>query len=317
MRIIDHESIMKLNIKPYECYCWVKEMLEQKDLVVLPAKISMKQPNHVFYNIMPCIIPQENVAGVKIVNRYPSRIPSLDSQIILYDFNTGKIKAMMDGNFITAMRTGAVAALSIQLLAVENFKTIGLIGLGNTARAVFRILLDLYNDRNMEVKLYSYKDQAEIFIKEFEKHKNISFTTCPTYEEIVEDSDIVISCVTFAENNFCSNEFYKEGCLVVPIHTLGFQNCDLYFDKVYADDLNHVKDFKYFHEFKKFAEISAVIKGEAEGRENKRERIIVYNIGIAMHDIFFAEKIYKLIDTNNKEVGMNVYLRPPNQKFWL
>ena len=51
---------------------------------------------------MPVIIPYLNVAGVKEVIRYPERIPSLDSQIIIYDLNTGKPQAIMDGNWITA-----------------------------------------------------------------------------------------------------------------------------------------------------------------------------------------------------------------------
>ena len=29
---------------------------------------------------------------------------------------------------------------------------------------------------------------------------------------------------------------------VIPVHTRGFQNCDLFFDKVFADDTDHVKD---------------------------------------------------------------------------
>ena len=43
---------------------------------------------------------------------------------------------------------------------------------------------------------------------------------------------------------------YRKGCLVIPVHTRGFQNCDLCFDKVYADDTAHVCGFKYFNEFK-------------------------------------------------------------------
>ena len=33
---------------------------------------------------------------------------------------------------------------------------------------------------------------------------------------------------------------------MVPVHTRGFSNCDLFFDKVFADDYGHVKHFKYF-----------------------------------------------------------------------
>ena len=72
---------------------------------------------------------------MKLITRYPERKPSLDSEILLYDLNTGENIALLDGNWITAMRTGAVAAHSVKLLAIESFKEIGIIGLGNTARA--------------------------------------------------------------------------------------------------------------------------------------------------------------------------------------
>lgn len=74
-------------------------------------------------------------------------------------------------------------------------------------------------------------------------------------------------------------------------------NCDLFFDKVYADDTDHVKHFKYFNQFKRFAEVSDVLNGAAEGRQSDSERILVYNIGLSMHDIYFAAKIYQLAET--------------------
>lgn len=282
--------------------------------MILPPKISMKQEGHVFYNTMPCIIPQYNIAGVKVVSRYPGRTPSLDSQILLYDLKAGKLKALIDGNYITAMRTGAVAAHSIELLSIDNYKTIGMIGLGSTARATCRVLLENNPDKKILIKLYRYKDHAEAFIDKFAKYTNVTFRICSTYEEVVTDSDVVVSSVTYAEKNFCEDKCFKPGCLVVPIHTLGFQNCDLFFDKVYADDIEHVRGFKYFDKFRRFAEIADVITGNAVGRENDQERIIVYNIGIALHDIFFAEKVYQLLDDVDEA---KVDFEPPKEKFWL
>jgi alanine dehydrogenase len=314
MKIVSHEQIMQLDISPLQCYEWVEEMLKNKDEAVLPAKISMKQKGHIFYNVMPCILPQNKVAGVKIITRYPDRVPSLDSLIMLYNFETGELKAILDCNYITAMRTGAVAAHSIQLFAINNYETIGMIGLGNTARAAFKVLIELNKGRKLNVKMFSYKNHAELFINEFKKYNNIKFITCSKYEEIINNSDVVISCVTFTENDFCTDEFFKEGCLVVPVHTRGFQNCDLFFDKVFADDTGHVKDFKYFNKFRNFAEVSDVLKGRAQGRINNKERIIVYNIGIAIHDIFFAEKIYQILNSGTET---NVNFKASMQKFWI
>lgn len=121
MRIITHEDIVNLKITPIQCYEWAKKMIQNKNRTVLKPKISMKFGDTGFYNTMPAILPDEHVVGVKVVSRYAMRTPSLDSQLLLYDLETGKLKALMDANYITTMRTGAVAAYSIQLLAKRTF----------------------------------------------------------------------------------------------------------------------------------------------------------------------------------------------------
>ena len=100
-----------------------------------------------------------------------------------------------------------------------------------------------------------------------------------------------------------------------PIHTLGFTNCDLFFDKVFADDTGHVHHFKNFDKFKNFAEVCDVVNGEKQGRENDSERILTYNIGISIHDINFAANIYSMILSADGEVP-SVNFEDPTEKFW-
>lgn len=314
MKIISFDEIRNLNISPKECYEWVEEVISNKREMLLPAKISLKPdiPN-VFYNTMPCILPEAGWAGVKLVTRYPLRKPSLDSEILLYDLNSGENVALLDGNWITAMRTGAVAAHSIKVFAIPEFSEIGFIGLGNTARATLSVLLAIEPERVMTIKLKKYKNQHELFADKFAEFKNISFVYCDTYEEVVRNSDVIVSAATVFEEDICTNECFKEGVLVVPIHTRGFTNCDLFFDKIYADDTNHVKGFKYFNQYRFFAEVSDVIANKAVGRENSKERIIVYNIGIAIHDMYYAGKIYEMC----KDKCIDVSLKAPKEKFWI
>lgn len=66
-------------------------------------------------------------------------------------------------------------------------------------------------------------------------------------------------------------------------------------DKVYADDTDHVKGFKYFSQFREFHQIEAVLKGEAEGRKSDTERILSYNIGLGLHDVLYASRIYDML----------------------
>lgn len=314
MKVITFDDIKALGVTPHECYSWVNETISRKREAILPAKIHMAPSEDTFCNVMPCIIPQIS-GGVKIVTRYPSRIPSLNSQIVLLDSTTGEIMCLMDGNWITAMRTGAVAAHSIATLAKKDFKTIGMLGLGNTARATLLVLAEEFPNRELDVKLLKYKGQEDLFAERFSKYRNIHFSKVDNIVTLVKGSDVIISCVTYLKDDICPDSAYDEGILIVPVHTRGFMNCDLFFDKVFADDRSHVCGFKYFDRYKYFAEMTDVVNGIAEGRTDDKERILAYNIGIAIHDICFASKVYKMI--SDKGIAEDIDMRAPTEKFWL
>lgn len=74
---------------------------------------------------------------------------------------------------------------------------------------------------------------------------------------------------------------------------MGFQNCDLAFDKIFCDDLGHISHFKYFNQYKSVGEMTDILSGKISGRDTDSERILAYNIGISIYDIYFAMKIYK------------------------
>lgn len=314
MRLVTFDRIKEAGITPNECYRWVTDAIAHKKDAILPPKISLKpEIPGVFYNTMPSIIPQLDAGGVKLVTRYPERSPSLDSQILLYDLQTGKNLALVDGNWITTMRTGAVAAHSASLLAVKDFSVLGFIGLGNAARATLLVLLSVYPEKAFTIKLKKYKDQHTLFARRFSEFPQVTFEMMDTYEEVVRGSDVVFSAATVLQTDICSDECFQEGVLLIPIHTRGFTNCDLFFDKVYADDVNHVKGFRNFSKFRFFAEVSAVVNGQAPGRESSKERILAYNIGISLHDIYFAKKIYDRIGGDCPDISLN----GPKEKFWI
>lgn len=314
MKVISFEDVKKLNLKMEDYYCWAKDVFKGKENSILPPKISMKKEGHIFINVMPSVIDDIGAHGVKIVSRFPKNTPTLDSQILLYNSENGNPLAILDGNFITAYRTGAVAALAINELAINNYESIGIIGLGNIAYATMNVLISTLNNRNIKVKLYKYKDQAEKFIKYYEKYDFINFEIVDTYEKLIVNSDVIVSCVTSTDINFGKDEWFKEGCLVVPVHTMGFQNCDLFFDKVIVDDMGHVECFKYFNKFKEKYELADVLKNSELGRKNNKERILAYNIGNSIFDIYFAKKIYDMLKDKNT---IEIDLKPPIEKEWV
>ena len=322
MKIINFEDIRSLSISPSKCLEWVDETICNKKIATLPPKISMKPFDGVFCNVMPSIIPygSEEISrgGVKVVTRYPDRVPSLESCILLMNAATGEFLTLMDGTWITAMRTGAVAAHSALLFAKNNFSVIGMMGLGNTARATLLVLAEKIKDREITVKLLKYKGQEESFAERFSEYNNLKFVYVDTAEKMVMGSDVVISGATYLPLDVCPDECFDEGVLVVPIHTLGFTNCDLFFDKVFADDLGHVHHFKNFNKFKQFAEVSDVVNGIKPGRENDRERILLYNIGVSIHDIYFAASIYEIMKQDGILDSLpEADLKIPLEKFWV
>lgn len=316
MKVIGFREIQGAGIDPAEYITWAGEALRLKTNAVLPPKSSMKPSGegyeNVFFNCMPCLIPQIQRGGVKLVTRYPERRPALDSEILLYDMSDGSCLALMDGDLITAMRTGAVAALSARFYGKTNFSKIAFVGLGNTARATL-LCLDADQKRPLEVGLLAYKDQQDDFRQRFEGYGNLRFTVFPSADELCSWADVTISCVTAANSDICDVNAFQPGSLVIPVHTRGFAQCDLTFDKVFCDDKAHVSNFGYYNQFKdRLAEMVDVLEGRASGRDNDFQRIIAYNIGISLHDIYCAARIYDRLGAQCQEV----LLEKPAAKFW-
>lgn len=295
MNYISNEDILKLGITSQEMLDWAGETIKHKKESVLPPKISMKQEGFIFYNVMSCILPALGIAGVKLVNRYPENEPSLKSNLMLYNLENGSLKAVMDADLITTWRTAAVAVHSIKLFAKSDASKIAFIGMGNVGKATLKVFVDTV-DRNYTVRIFNYENCAQEIVDSYRDAKNIKWEIFDDYEEMVKDADVVVSAVTYADHDFADESCYKPGCLLVPIHTLGFQGCDLTFDKIFGDDTGHVCGFKYFDKFRSFNEVCDVVNGGCEGRTSGEERIIAYNIGIAIHDLTFADKIYRKIN---------------------
>lgn len=315
MELISFDRIRDLDIAPARWLQWVEEGLRAKDTCLLPPKISLKPEgmDDVFYNTMPCIIPSIGYGGVKLVTRYPHRKPALDSQLMLYRLEDGRMLALMDATWITNARTGAVAAHSAALLGVPGFTKVGFMGLGNTARATMEALRVAVPDRELRVGLLRHKDQAQLFEERFSSMEGVVFHEVDTPEELIAESQVVVSCVTAADGDFATEECFKPGVTVIPVHTRGFMGCDLTFDKVYCDDRGHVKGFRNFAAFElRLAEVAEVLRGEAVGRTSDDERILVYNIGLALHDMVFAGHIYDEISPELPQVE----LEGIDEKFW-
>ncbi|MSS20127.1 hypothetical protein [Pseudoramibacter porci] len=279
-------------------YDWIDDALKHKSDFLMPVKTRMGQEHGDYYAVMPCLSVKDNVAMVKMIGRHTpkpgEKRTTMMSDLLLYEADTGILKAVMDAEYITTLRTGAAAAHSAIMYGKKAFRTIGLIGLGNIMTACMDVFFEKTKNKKLLVKLYRHHDQEIRFSERYKKYSNVRFEFCNTYENTIRGSDIIISALTRAESDFCENDCYEEGCTVIPIMTLGFQNCDLFFDHVYTDEIEQIRGFKYFNSFKAVTNHTDVLNESTLGRQSDQERILVYNYGLAIHDLYFAEKTLQL-----------------------
>lgn len=297
MKQISQDDILSLGISPRECCTWIKESFKIKPYSQLPPKISIHQRDSDFFNTMPCALPEEyDCFSVKIVSRIKGNNPSLHSDLFLYRSSTGEMLAHIDADWITKMRTGAVAALAAETFQNSQAKVYSLMGLGSTAHATMECLAPQLDKESCTIRLLKYKNQAERFIQAFAS-TGLRFEICERIEELIAGADVIISCITQTDKILCPDQsLFKEGVLVIPVHTRGFQNCDLFFDSVFGDDRGHIEGFKYFSRFRFFGEMSDVLLKKIAGRKNDSERILSYNIGLGLHDAYFGYRIYQMLN---------------------
>ena len=319
MKIITEQQIRSLAITPRQCVEWIHESFAMKHEAQLLAKISVHPADYDFFTSMPCLLPDNGgdirYFGIKEVHRIEGAVPSLGSDIMLYNAKNGELLALMDGDWITTMRTGAVAAASAKALRKSNASVYGFVGLGNTARASLLCILEAEPEKQFNVKLLRYKNQAEQFISRFNGYANVDFEIVDSISELAQTVDVFISCITRANGLLVEDEkMFQPGVTVIPVHMRGLQNCDTTFDRVFGDDTDHVKGFKYFSQFRDYNEIGEVLSGRDPGRKSDEQRILDYNYGLALHDIVFASKLYEaLINTDT----INIPIHKETDKFWI
>ena len=321
MKIISTKTIRDLNITPKQCVDWIYESFALKAEAQLPAKISVHPTDTDFFTSMPCLLPQSKdnrdirYFGVKEVHRIEGAVPSLGSDMLLYNAKNGDLLALVDADWITTMRTGAVAAASSKALRKKDASCYGMLGLGNTARASLLCILEAEPEKQFKVKLLRYKDQAELFIVRFKDYGNVSFEIVDDIRDIARSVDVLISCITSANGLIVEDEsIFPPGITIIPVHMRGFQNCDTTFDRVFGDDTGHVRNFKYFPQYQDYNEIGEVFTGRDPGRKAENQRIIDYNYGLGLHDVLFASKIYEMVA---KQGLPEVEIAKETEKFWI
>ncbi|MFW6243637.1 MAG: ornithine cyclodeaminase family protein, partial [Desulfovibrionales bacterium] len=107
--------------------------------VDMPAKSYLNFPKGDLRSMPSYIHGQSlDIAAIKSVTVHPGNrkggLPTVMAVVVLVDPDTGFPLAIMDGTYLTSMRTGAAGALAAKLLSREQSTTAGFVGSGIQAR---------------------------------------------------------------------------------------------------------------------------------------------------------------------------------------
>lgn len=165
------------------------------------GKMQMPPKTYLFFEkhqgdlrVMPCYWPRKELACVKLVNAHflnPKRfgLPSVLATIVVYDPRDGRPICLMEGTFLTAVRTGAAAGLATDLLALRNARTLGLLGAGVQAQMQ---LAGVQAVRPIErVLCWSLDPEPARRFVRFARRRGAVVELCPTPEKVVRNCDVL------------------------------------------------------------------------------------------------------------------------------
>ncbi len=167
--------------------------------VVQPVRPTLKiEPAGGYYSTMPAYLRDEQggALGMKSVTFFPRNAggphPTHLATVLLLDAATGAPLAILDGRFITEMRTAAVTAVSVDLLARREARHLALLGSGVQARshlAAVALARPLAS-----VKVWSRTAaHAARFARETAGSVPCRIDVAPTVREAMRGSDIVVA----------------------------------------------------------------------------------------------------------------------------
>jgi alanine dehydrogenase len=267
--------------------------------------------------IMPAFSKTLLMAGTKIVNVHPQNqkkgLLSVMAVIILNDPKTGMPLALMDGTWITALRTGAASAVATKYLARKDAKTLGVVGAG--FQAITQIAAISKVKKLKEILVYDIREEAveklaKILAKEKIKIKKGNL------EEVCQ-KDILVTA-TPAREPVVKKEWIKPGTHINAIgaDAEGKQELDpeiLKIAKIVVDNFEQASHSGEINVplakglIKKediFGELGEIVAGKKPGREKEDEITIFDSTGLAIQDLYTATLVYK--EAKRKKIGKEI-----------
>lgn len=262
---------------------------------------------------MPAYAPELDAAAMKVIDIFPHNVDNgkmtSPAQVMLIDGKDGYVIALLDGTYVTQLRTGASSGAAFDLLAKKDCKRGALIGTGGQAATQLEAMLAA---RKLdEVKIYDLNaERCQAFAEQMQKELvdyGAKITAAESSDECIEDADLIITVTPSAKPVFDGTKV-KEGATISCVGTYEPHKHEMdpailpRASKIICDSkeaalsetgdlLIPIKD-GIISEKDILGSLGDVINGTIKGRENDDEIIVYETVGVAAQDLVAAKVIY-------------------------
>jgi len=247
----------------------------------------------------PSFLREGRGYGVKVVSDYLGNsergVPRMNALIALFDGETGMPTSVLEGGYITDLRTGAGTALAARYLARPESRVLGVIGAGRVARNQIDALRAAFDLR--EVRVYARSAQRAAGLS--------GLTLVKTPEDAVRGADIVVAATTSSQP-VVRGAWLAPGTFVAAVGAFAADMRELDSEVVRraschvidsrADVLERAGDFlgpiaEGILDRQSVAEIAEVVSGRRPGRRAPEEITVYKSSGVPIQDLVTAREV--------------------------
>ena len=288
---------------------------------VLPLRTAISPPDGISL-YMPAYLKQMGALACKVVTVYknnPSKhkLPTTIGKVLLQDPETGDVICIMDGGFLTAVRTGAASGVATNYLARKDAGQVaGIFGAGVQARMQLWAVAEAR--KLSRAYIYDLSDEAvKKFIAEMGPKLDLESIAASSADEMMK-CDILVTATSSSTPLFDGNKV-KEGAHINGIgsHTPNARELDSAIVKrskfvgdsreacfKEAGDIMIPVNAGEIPVEHFYAELGELITGKKTARVNDKEITLFKSNGLAIQDAATARLVYdKAVAAG---IGLNV-----------
>lgn len=267
-----------------------------------PVRTAIEVADRTFFASMPAYDAAHKILGAKLVTVYPGNaargLHTHLAAISLFDAETGALAAVMDGRYITELRTAAASAVSIRHLARRDASTLAILGAGVQARSHLAALPLVRDFR--EIRAWS---PTPARLTQFAQPP---VTAAPSAEAAVRGADVVL-LATSAVTPAIATEWVKDGAHVIAIGACRpsqreidpalVARAALFTDSraaIWKESGDVIQTMRegLIREDHVRAELGEVVNGSKPGRKSPDEVTLFKSLGLAIEDLTAAHLVY-------------------------